>query len=315
MWTRIAILPCFVVMLMAGIISPVAGRVNVVATTEDLASLAREVGGDMVNVMAIARGYQDPHFVNPKPSYLLKLRKADLLIAVGRELEVGWLPALVQQSRNKKLRGGGNGYLDASIGCSVLQQSTMRVDRSMGDVHPFGNPHYWLTPNNGIVIATNISTRLSEIDPDHADHYRTRLADFVRRLKEASARWDALISPYSGTSVVTYHNSWPNFAQRYGLHVFGYVEPKPGVPPSPAHTLNLIQQMKSEGVKIIIVEPYFNLKTPEAIARATGARVVVLMPSVGGTEEITDYFSLFDYNLNLLETTFKEVGISPKKEE
>lgn len=303
-----------ILMLATGIAGPATARLNVVATTQDLASLAREVGGDKVDVMAIARGYQDAHFVNPKPSYLLKLRKADLLIAVGLELESGWLPTLVQQSRNSKLMGGGTGYLNASLGCEILQRQTTRVDRSMGDVHPFGNPHYWLTPNNGVAIAKNIAQKLSELDPENMSYYQSQLADFIRRLNEAATGWNDRMKPYHGTQVVTYHNSWPNFARTYSLQVVGYVEPKPGVPPSPSHTFQLIQQMKSEQIKIIIVEPYFDLKIPESIARATGARVVVLMPSVGGVKEITDYFTLFAYNINLLERAFQEAGVTTSQE-
>lgn len=296
--------------LLAGFASQVAAndRLNVVTTTEDLAALTREIGGDRVEVTAITRGYQDPHFVDPKPSYLLTLRKADLLIAVGLELEVAWLPALVQQSRNNKLIGSSGGYLDASIGCEILQRPTTRIDRSMGDVHPFGNPHYWLDPKNGAIMATHITGRLSELNPDNASFYKNRLADFLKRLDEAARRWEEKMTPYHGTKVVTYHNSWPNFAKRYGLDVRDYVEPKPGVPPSPTHTLSLIQKMKAEQIKLIIVEPYFDLKIPEKIARDTGAKVLVLMPSVGGTKEIGDYFSLFEYNLNRLTSAIEEMG-------
>lgn len=287
-----------------------AGKLFVVTTTADLASLTREVGGDKVDVMAIAKGYQDPHFAEAKPSFLLKLRQADLLIAVGLELEVGWLPPLIQQSRNDKLLGKGGGYLDASTGCEILERQTGQVSRAMGDVHPFGNPHYWLEPNNGKIMATNIARKLSDLDQTDASYYQSRLTDFIRRLDAAAKRWDAQMAPYHGTKVVTYHNSWPNFARRFGLQVIGYVEPKPGVPPSPSHTLSLIQQIKSQEVKIILVEPYFDLQAPNAISRATGAKVVVLMPSVGGTKEVPDYFKLFDYDLNLLEKAFKEVGVT-----
>lgn len=292
-----------------------ADQLFVITTTGDLASLAREIGGEKVKVESIVKGYQDPHFAEAKPSFLLKLRQADLLIAVGLELEVAWLPSLVQQSRNNKLLGKGGGYLDASIGCEILERPTGQVSRAMGDVHPFGNPHYWLDPNNGRVIATNIARKLSDLDPANASYFQARLTDFTRRLSEAAKRWDAQMTPYRGTKVVTYHNSWPNFVRRYGLQVIGYVEPKPGIPPSPSHTFSLIQQMKSHGVKIILVEPYFDLQTPNAIARDTGAKVVVLMPSVGGMKEILDYFKLFEYDLNLLERSFKEAGVGAAAKE
>ena len=285
-----------------------AGPLNVIATTEDLAALAREVGGDKINVESLARGYQDPHFVEAKPSFVLKLNKADLLIAVGRELEIGWLPPLITQARNPKVQPGGAGYLDASQSAHILEIPTGQITRAMGDVHPAGNPHYWLEPGNGRLIAQAIQKKLSEMDSGDAAYFAGRYADLDRRLTEAEKRWDAMMAPYKGTKVVTYHRSWPNFAERFGLNVIGYVEPKPGIPPSPYHTLDLIQEMKRQGVKVILVEPYFDLKTPNSVARETGAQVVVLAPSVGAEKEITDYFKLFDHNLGALVAAFKAAG-------
>jgi len=279
-----------------------------VTTTEDLAALAREVGGDRVEVSSIAKGYQDPHFVEAKPSYLLRLRGADLLIAVGLELEVGWLPALLQQSRNPRLLGRGSGYLDASTRCDILERRAGPVSRAEGDVHPFGNPHYWLDPDNGGVIAASIAGRLSELSPADAPYFRSRLGAFQERLSEAARSWEERMRPYRGVKVVTYHNSWPNFARRFGLEVVGFVEPRPGVPPSPSHTLELIQAMKAQGARVILVEPYFDLQTPNAVGREAGAKVVVLCPSVGGVEGVKDYFQLFEHNIALLEAAFRETG-------
>jgi ABC-type Zn uptake system ZnuABC Zn-binding protein ZnuA len=277
-----------------------AGPFSVITTTEDLASIAREVAGDKAKVESLARGYQDPHFVEAKPSFVIKLNKADLLVAVGRELEVSWLPALVTQARNAKIQPGSNGYLDASLTARILDIPTGQITRAMGDVHPSGNPHYWLDPENGKRMAKAIADKLAALDPPNAAYYGQRYADFEKRLTAAEARWTTLMAPYKGTKVVTYHRSWPNFADRFGLDVIGYVEPKPGIPPSPKHTLALINEMKRQGIKLILVEPYFDLKTPNSIARETGARVVVLLPSVGGEKEITDYIELFDYDLKLL---------------
>jgi zinc/manganese transport system substrate-binding protein len=283
--------------------------VNVITTTEDLAALTREVGGDKVKVESLARGYQDPHFVEPKPSFILKLHSADLLIAVGRELEIGWLPPLIQQSRNPKIQPGADGYLDASqAGVTILEIPTGAITRAMGDVHPQGNPHYWLDANNGRKIAQAIRQKLSAMSAADAGYFAQRYADFDKRLAEAEKRWDAEMAPYRDLKVVTYHNSWPNFAQRFHLNVVGYVEPRPGIPPSPSHTFDLIQEMKRDGVKIIMVEPYFDLKTPNAIARETGAKVLVLAPSVGGVEKIATYIDLFDYDIKTLVAAFKEVG-------
>jgi len=285
-----------------------ADKVNVVATTEDLASLAREVGGDRIDVESLARGYQDPHFVEPKPSFILKLNKADLLIAVGRELEIGWLPPLITQSRNPKVQPGGAGYLDASLTVKILELPTGQITRAMGDVHPQGNPHYWLDPGNGRRVALAIQQKLSQMRPADASYFAGRYADFDKRLSAAEKRWDGQMAPFKGLKLVTYHRSWPNFADRFGLDVVGYVEPRPGIPPSPSHTLELMQEMKRQGIKVILVEPYFDLKTPNAIARDTGATVLVMAPSVGGEKEITDYIKLFDYDINMLVAALKQSG-------
>jgi len=285
-----------------------AGPLNVVTTTEDLASIAREVGGDKVKAESLSRGYQDPHFVEAKPSFVLKLNKADLLIAVGRELEIGWLPPLVTQSRNSRIQPGGDRYLDASLTARILEIPTGQITRAMGDVHPAGNPHYWLDPENGKRIAKAIEGKLAAISPGDASYFSQREEDFEKRVSDAEKRWVATMAPSRGTKVVTYHRSWPNFAERFGLDVIGYVEPKPGIPPSPSHTLELIQEMKRQNVKIIMVEPYFDSKTPNSIARETGAKVLVMPPSVGGEKEITDYIALFDYDIRLVVDAIKQAG-------
>jgi zinc/manganese transport system substrate-binding protein len=282
--------------------------VNVVTTTEDLAALAREVGGDRVSVASIARGYQDPHYVEAKPSFILKLNRADLVVFVGKELEVSWLPPLVRQSRNDRIQPGAAGHLDASLNVRILDLPTGEITRAMGDVHPQGNPHYWLDPGNGRRIAAAIRDRLTRLRPADAAYFAERYADFDRRLAEAEKRWEALMAPHRGVKVVTYHRSWSNFAERFGLAVVGYVEPRPGIPAPPSHVLALIQEMRRQGVKLLIVEPYFDLKTPDAIARETGARVVVLPPSVGGDKGITDYLALFDHDLGLLLAAIRETG-------
>jgi zinc/manganese transport system substrate-binding protein len=282
--------------------------VNVVTSTQDLASIVKEVGGDKVTVESLAKGYQDPHFVEAKPSFILKLNRADLLVAVGRELEIGWLPPLITQSRNSKIQPGSAGYLDASQTANILDIPTGQITRAMGDVHPQGNPHFWLDPDNGRRVAQEVQGKLTELSRGDAAYFAQRYADFDRRLTEATKRWKATMAPYKGTKVVTYHRSWPNFAEAFGLDVIGYVEPKPGIPPSPSHTLELEQEMKRQNVKIVLVEPYFDLKTPNAIGRDTGAKVLVMPPSVGGVKEVNDYFQLFDYDINLLVNAIKETG-------
>ena len=286
------------------------GKSNVVTTTEDLAAIAREVGGDRITVEAIARGYQDPHFVEAKPSFILKLQKADVLVVIGRDMEIGWLPPLIQQSRNARIQVGADGYLDASARARILEIPQGQITRAMGDVHPLGNPHYWLDPENGKAIARGIADKLEQLRPADRAFFEQRFNDFSTRLTEAEKRWTAMMAPYKGTKVVTYHRSFPNFAERFGLDVIGYVEPRPGIPPSPQHTLDVINDMKRMNVKLVLVEPYFDLKTPNAIGRATGAEVLVMPPSVGGVKEVTDYFKLFDYDVNLLINALKKVGSS-----
>jgi ABC-type Zn uptake system ZnuABC Zn-binding protein ZnuA len=285
-----------------------AASLNVVTTTEDLASIAREVGGDTVKVESLSRGYQDPHFVEAKPSFVLKLHSADLLVAVGRELEAGWLPPLVTQARNPKIQPGGTGYLDASVHAKILEIPTGQITRAMGDVHPAGNPHYWLDPDNGVRIAKDVAAKLGALDPANAAAYQQRAQAFEQKVAAAARRWDAQTAPYKGVPVVTYHRSWPNLLDRFGLQAVGYVEPRPGIPPSPSHTLDLIKEMKAKGVKLILVEPYFDLKTPNAIARQTGAKVLVLAPSVGGVKEATDYVALFDYDVKLIVDALRAAG-------
>src|SRR5256712_5354509 len=281
-------------------------KLNVVTTTEDLASIAREVGGDRIAVESIARGYQDPHFVEAKPSFILKLQKADLLVLVGRELEVGWLPPLITQSRNGRIQPGAAGYLDASLGATILEIPTGQITRAMGDVHPLGNPHYWLDPENGRRIAKEIADKLGEFRPNDRAYFQQQLASFTSRLDQAEKRWLSMMAPYKGTKMVTYHRSFPNFAERFGLDIIGYVEPRPGIPPTPQHTLDLINEMKRQNVKLVLVEPYFDLKTPNAIGRDTGAKVLVMPPSGGGVKEASDYFKLFDYAINLLIEAIKK---------
>jgi len=282
-----------------------AKKLNVVTSTTDMAALVEEVGGDKITVEALAKGYQDPHFVEAKPSFLLKLRNADLLISVGLQLEIGWLPPLVTQCGNSRIQVGAPGYLDASQFAEILDIPTGPITRAMGDVHPLGNPHYWLDPNNGRRIARGIAQKLGEIDPADSQYFQQRFQDFDSRLTAAEKTWDAQMTPYKGRKVVTYHTSWSNFAKHFGLQLVGYIEPRPGIPPTPAHTIEIIQLMRRDNVKVVVVEPYFDLKTPNSIGSATGAKVIVLLPSVGGEKQVTDYFKLFDYDINLLIQAFK----------
>ena len=284
-------------LLLVGLAIPAQAKLRVVTSLQDLASIAEAVGGDRVEAFALARGYQDPHFVDAKPSFILKLSRADLLVVAGLELEIGYLPPLIDQSRNERIHPGSAGYLDASTGCDILQKPTQVVTRAMGDVHPYGNPHYWTDPENGRVIARAIAARLTELDPAGKAAFDSGLAAFEARLTAEERGWDAKMAPFAGARIVTFHESWPNFAKRFKLEIVGTVEPKPGIPPSPTHTLEIINLIAKEKVGVILVEPYFDRKTPDFIAEKTGCKVVTFYPSVGGIPELKDYFGVFGHNV------------------
>jgi zinc/manganese transport system substrate-binding protein len=283
---------------LASFSSAAQAKLRIVTTLQDFASIAQTIGGDRVDTFALAKGYQDPHFVDAKPSFVLQLSRADLLIVAGLELEIGYLPPLIDQSRNDKIHPGNPGYLDASAGCDILQRPTTQVTRAMGDVHPYGNPHYWIDPKNGRVIARAIAARLSQLDPAGSAVYLKNLAAFEQRLTQKEAEWNVKMAPYAGTRIITFHDSWPNFAKHFKLNVVGHVEPKPGIPPSPTHTLEIINLIQAQKVPVILVEPYFDKKTPNYIAGKTGAAVVTFYPSVGGVPAIKDYFTLFDTDID-----------------
>ena len=294
------------VLMLAAFCGSAFAKLRVVATLDDFSSLAESVGGDKIEASALGKGYQDPHFLDAKPSFIVRLSRADLLIVAGLDLEIGYLPPLIDQSRNAAIHPGNRGYLDASMGCDILQRPTAQVTRAMGDVHPYGNPHYWLDPENGRAVARSIAAKLSELDPSNASAYAANLAAFEAKLTQKEAEWKAKMAPYVGTKIITFHNSWPNFEKYFGLRVAGNIEPKPGIPPSPTHTLEIINLIMNEKIPLILVEPYFDLKTPKFISNKTGAVTLVFYPSVGGTPEIKDYFALFDYDLGLFVGTMEK---------
>lgn len=274
--------------------SPAFAKLNVVTTTTDLAAIARAIGQDLISVKSLAKGDEDPHTLEPKPSYVVAVSRADLLIEVGLELEVGWLPVLLTQSRNGKIQRGMPGHLDASTGLNILEISTGRIDRSMGDVHPSGNPHYWLNPENGVVIAKRIAARLALLDPEHAAHYAANAAQFEHTMAQKIAHWEKQLAPMQGKAIA-YHKSFTYFADWAGIDVRGYIEPKPGIPPSPGHILSLIDLMQRESISLIMAENYYDPKASRGLAEKTGARLLILASSVNGDASITDYAGLFDY--------------------
>jgi zinc/manganese transport system substrate-binding protein len=285
--------------------TPASGQLRVVTSTTDLYDLAREVGGDKIVASHIGEGYQDPHFIEAKPSFVLELRKADVWAFVGLDLEIGWMSLLLDGARNPKVRAGGSGYLDASTAVPVLDQARGNVDRSQGDVHPQGNPHYWLDPENGRRIARLFRDKFSTLDPKNATYYAQREKAWEQRLDAAERTWAPLLARIKGKPVVAWHTSWRYFAEYNGMNIVGFMEPKPGVPPSPSHLFGLIQTMKQTGAKVIVMEPFYDRKTADLVSRQTGATVLVLPPSVGGVKGIDDYIQLMTHDLTQLANALK----------
>lgn len=267
-------------------------RLNVVATIQTLADLAREVGGDKVNVVSLSKGYMDPHFVEPKPSLVLDLHKADLLIHVGLELEIGWLPPLILGSRNAKIRQGGDGNFQSSTVIHILKVPTIRVDRSMGDIHPQGNPHFWIPPKNALAIAKGISDRLKKLQPENKAYFDTLLEQFTQKMAALEKKIEPQIKKLNGMKVVPYHDSWAYVTDWLKLSEQGFVEIKPGVPPDPAHLVDLINQMKQDHVKVILKETFYNNDIAKTVAEKAGAKVLEMPSDVGATSDIKTYEDL-----------------------
>jgi zinc/manganese transport system substrate-binding protein len=261
---------------------PARPALKVVATVEGLASIAREVGGERVEATSLSRGIQDPHFVDANPTLAVRLRDADLLVDVGLDLEIGWLPPLVNQSRNAEIQPGARRRFTAASVVPVLEAPTGPVDRSMGDLHPAGNPHFMSDPRRVVAVAEGLSRRLKELDPAGAGAYDARLAAFRARLEQAQARWRATLDPLRGRKLVVHHNTLTYFSDWAGLVVVGYLEPKPGTPPPPSHLAELVGVVKAQGVKAILVESYYDQRSAEIVARHSGAKVVALPGDVGG---------------------------------
>ena len=297
---RIAYAALGSLMLLAPRAAP--AQLKVVTSTTDLYDIAKAVGGDKITATHIGEGYQDPHFIEAKPSFVLQLRNADVWAFVGLDLEIGWMPLLLQGARNPKLQPGQTGYVDVSRVITVLDMARGNVDRSQGDVHPLGNPHYWLDPENGRRIAKLFRETFSKLDPKNASVYEVNEKAFTQRLDAAERTWQADLTKIKGQPVVAWHTSWRYFAEYNGMNIVGFMEPKPGVPPSPAHLAGLIQTMKQTGAKVIVMEPFYDRKTAEFVASKTGAKVLVLPPSVGGTKGLDDYIQLMTSDIHQLAT-------------
>ena len=282
-----------------------AEPIRVVTSIETFADLARAVGGGNVSVESLARGYQDPHFVEAKPSLLVPLSKADLLVYAGLDLEIGWLPPLVQGSRNPRIQAGSQGNLDASTAIDVLDVPAGKVDRSQGDIHPRGNPHYWLPPINALKVAKEIAARLKALDPAHGVDYDSNLQKFGGLLKSKSSEWSRKAALVRDLKVVPYHKSWTYVSDWLGLREMGYVELKPGIQPDPKHLAELILRMKSESVHVLLIESFYNRGIAGQVADAAGAKLLVLPSDVGATAKIRSYADLVDAVLDALVAAAK----------
>jgi len=306
---------------------------RVCATVPDLGSLAREIGGDRVAVAVFAKGSEDPHFAEARPSFVKELSTCDLYLQVGLELEAGWAPVLLQNARNARVLPGAPGYLDAAVAIAPLEVPVVPVDRSMGDVHPFGNPHYLLDPLNGLRAARVIHDRLADLDPADRALFDARLADFQQRLAVALvgaplARkydfeklallhehgrlgtflreqgdegqlggWLGAVLPFYGTKAVSDHKMWPYFAQRFGFVITGFMEPKPGIPPTTRHLSELVEQMRADGTRLVFAAAYYDTRHARFIAAETGARVLAMAHQVGARPGTDDYLAMVDHNV------------------
>lgn len=278
-------------------------RLRVVTTTQDLAAIAEAVGGEHVKVQSLTPGTRDPHFAAAKPSMIRKVFRADLLLAIGVDMEIGWLPPLLQSARNVKVLPGNPGYLDLSSVIPLLGKTSGPVTRAMGDVHTRGNPHYWLDPRNGIRMAQAIATRLGELDPTHKVDYQRQLRAFKQTMNNKLPAWHTRLAHLKGKPVIAYHNSFIYLADGFGFRIVDEVEPKPGIAPSAASLSALVTRIQREHIKLLIMEPYYERRSANYLNEQTGVQVAILPQSVGAQPNVTTYFDLFDAIVSLLTPT------------
>jgi len=293
--------------LTLGIAAPAGAQpqLRVVTTLTDLRSIAEEIGGDRVDAFAIATGFQNPHFVDPKPSYIVRLARADLFVTVGLDLETGWVSPLLNSARNAGIMPGAPGYVDASVNVPLLQVPTS-VSREQGDIHVYGNPHYWLDPERGKIVARNIADGLIRLQPGSADYFEANLKAFVAAIDQKMVEWTVRLAPYAGTAVIAYHNEYPYFEEAFGFRIVDFLEPRPGIPPTPSQLAKVIGLMRDQGIRVIIISPYFNPDAAELVAgKVQGGTVVTIASSVEAFHGIESYFDLFDYNVAQLARAFE----------
>src|SRR5882724_4275967 len=279
-------------------------KLNVVATLPDFGSLAREVGGDKIDLVVLAKATEDPHFVDARPSFVVSLRNADVLIDGGAELELGWLPPLLQNARNPKIEIGKPGRVQTSQGIRLMNVPA-NVTRAAGDVHALGNPHFMSDPIIAKAVAQHIAQSFSTVDPANGGFYDANYKKFEATINAKLQEWGAALLPFKGQNVVAYHDSWPYFAHRFGLNIDIFLEPKPGIPPSPSHLAEVIEKMKAQKIKAIIVEPFHDRKIADRVASATGAKVVDFDQYPGALPNTDTYVKLIDALVARLSAALK----------
>ena len=284
---------------------PAVAQLRVVTSTTDLYDIAKAVGGNLITATHIGEGYQDPHFIEAKPSFVLQLRKADVWAFVGLDLEIGWMSLLLDGARNPKIKSGGSGYLDVSKAIPVLDIPQGNIDRSQGDVHPAGNPHYWLDPENGRRMARLFQQKFTELDRAHADQYEKNEKAFEDRLNAAEKEWQPQLAAIRGKPIIAYHTSWRYFADYTGAKIVAFMEPKPGVPPSPSHVYEVIKKAKATGAKVVIQEPFYERKMSDLVAKQIDGKVLIQPPSVGGIKGVDDYITLMKHDINALAAALR----------
>lgn len=283
---------------------PAWADLKVATSLSDLASVAEAVGGKHVTAMSLCKGYEDPHFVPAKPSLMKAIQNADVFVSVGLELDGGWLPLVLPGSRNPKIQPGKPGFVDASEGVNVLEKPTGTVSRAEGDVHPLGNPHYYTDPLNLKVVADHLAKVFSDLDDANAADYAANAKDFDAKIDKSLAGWKKQMKPYKGKSIVVYHKNFNYFIDRFGLKLFGTVEPKPGIPPNPRYLSETAEAMKSAGVKVVLYQPYYDAEAAQQLAEKAGGVALEIPTEVGGMPQAKDVFSKFDFIVSTLVKSF-----------
>jgi len=278
--------------------APAFADLKVATSLTDLASVAQFVGGKHVSALSLCRGYEDPHFVPAKPSLMKAIQHANVFVSTGLELDGGWLPLVLPGSRNPGIQQGTKGFVDASEGVNVLEKPVGTVNRAEGDIHPLGNPHYYADPKDLEVVAHQLADVFSRLDPANAADYAANAKAFDEKMDASLEKWEQQLAPYKGSSIVTYHKNFDYFADRFGLKLFGTVEPKPGIPPSPRHITELAAAMKQAGVKVVLYQPYYSADASNELAKRAGGTAVEVATEVGGLPGTDDVFSKFDVLVN-----------------